>query len=106
MENAVRYGSESIEVQTKRDGDHAFLEVSDRGPGVAPERLKDIDRPFVRESQARSDLGAGLGLAIVDRIVRAHAGRLELANRPEGGFLARVELPIHRSTPALSEERI
>lgn len=99
VENAVRYGRDSVEVRTSCAGDRVRLDVSDRGPGVAPERLKEIGRPFVRESQARSELGAGLGLAIVDRIVRAHGGRLELLNRPQGGFLARIDLTVGSAVP-------
>lgn len=99
IENAVRYGRESIEVKTRQEGETIGVEVSDCGPGVPPERLKDIARPFVRGTDARSDLGAGLGLAIVDRIVRAQGGQINLRNRPAGGFVARVELPIRSLQP-------
>jgi two-component system osmolarity sensor histidine kinase EnvZ len=58
------------------------------------ERLK---QPFTRASAARSDArgvaGAGLGLAIVDRIARLHGGTLDLLPRDGGGTVARVTLP-------------
>ncbi len=93
VENGVRYGRLEIEVQTGVEAERFWLEVRDRGPGVPAELLASLNRPFVRGSAARLELGSGLGLAIVDRIVRSHGGQLELRNRPEGGFLARVKLP-------------
>ncbi len=93
VENAVRYGRGPIEVRVAARDGRTLLEVADRGPGVAPDRLAEMARPFVRESPARAELGAGLGLAIVERIAQAHGGRLILRNREGGGFLAAIELP-------------
>jgi two-component system osmolarity sensor histidine kinase EnvZ len=67
--------------------------VSDSGQGVEPDQVERLMRPFERGDTSRSGSGgAGLGLAIVDRIARAHHGRLQLmANRPTG---LRAELRI------------
>jgi len=70
------------------------LEVADRGPGIPPSEVERLKRPFTRLEAARSDKGgAGLGLAIVERVVRAHRGNLELRPRPGGGLLAEIRLP-------------
>jgi len=71
--------------------------VSDRGPGIAAEDVERLKQPFTRatEARARADgaAGAGLGLAIVERIARAHGGKFELLPREGGGTLARVTIP-------------
>jgi signal transduction histidine kinase len=59
----------------------------DRGPGIPPREVERIKRPFARLESARSNTaGAGLGLAIVERVARTHNGRLELLPRDGGGL--------------------
>lgn len=97
INNALLYGGETapVEIVTRREDDVLVLEVMDRGPGVPPEEVERLKRPFARLENARTDTGgAGLGLAIVDRIARSHGGRLELLAREGGGLIARVSLPI------------
>ena len=62
--------------------------VSDRGPGVPPTELANIFRPFYRVANARDRQsgGAGLGLAIADRVARAHGGSVHAENRAGGGL--------------------
>ena len=70
------------------------MDVCDRGPGIPEDAVEHMKRPFTRLDAARSNaVGAGLGLAIVDRIIRAHNGRLDLLPRPQGGLIARITLP-------------
>ena len=93
IDNALRYAGGTIEVGTRRDGAMALVEVMDRGPAVPDSELERLKRPFTRLNEARSGGGgAGLGLAIVDRIARAHGGRFELAVREGGGLVARLGL--------------
>ena len=93
IDNALRYTGGTVEVRTRRDGALALIEVLDRGPGVPDSELERLKRPFTRLNEARSGSGgAGLGLAIVDRIARAHGGRFELAVREGGGLVARLGL--------------
>ncbi len=95
IDNALRYAGTAIEVATRRDGAEALVEVRDRGPGVPSGETERLKRPFTRLDEARSGPGgAGLGLAIVDRVARAHGGRLELASREGGGLVARLSLHI------------
>lgn len=92
-ENAVKYAGAGVLHIYARDGD-AVAEVTDDGPGVAPEQLTQVSAPFFRSDSARSEAnGAGLGLAIVQAIADEHGGRLELANRAPRGFSAKLILP-------------
>jgi two-component system osmolarity sensor histidine kinase EnvZ len=96
VDNALAYGAPPVEVATLASGDVAAIEVRDRGPGVRPEDVERLKRPFTRASDARARedgaAGAGLGLAIVERIARLHGGTLELLAREGGGTVARVTL--------------
>jgi two-component system osmolarity sensor histidine kinase EnvZ len=95
VDNALRYGEKEIGI-TVRAADHAvLLEVADRGPGIPASEVERLKRPFTRLEVARSDKGgAGLGLAIAERVVRAHRGTLELLPRPGGGLLVEIRLPL------------
>ncbi len=98
LENALRYGEHGIEVAASVVNDehapHVAISVLDRGPGLDPEDLQRIFNPFFRGDQARGGQGAGLGLAIVQRIAAQHGGNVELQNRAGGGLEATVCLPI------------
>ena len=78
-------------------GGDLILQVKDRGPGVPPEELEAIFRPFYRVEDAReragTDRGTGLGLAIAERAVRAHGGTIRARNREDGGLCVSIELP-------------
>ena len=93
VDNALHYAGGAIEIATAREGGHAVIEVKDHGPGVPPAEAERLKRPFTRLEKARSGRGgAGLGLAIVERIARAHSGRLDLVAREGGGLVARISL--------------
>ncbi|MFD6994827.1 sensor histidine kinase [Streptomyces mirabilis] len=76
-------------------GDHAVLEVADRGPGLTEEQSRRIFERFYRAdpSRTRTTGGAGLGLAIVRSLVTAHAGRVEVHTTPGGGATFQILLP-------------
>jgi len=98
VDNALAYGAPPVEVTTTRSGKHVWLDVADRGPGIPSDQVEHLKQPFTRAfaSRAREDgaAGAGLGLAIVDRIARIHGGTFDLSPRDGGGTVARVTLPI------------
>ncbi len=102
LENAVRYGgAREVSIKLSKLEQEQLpwllLTVSDRGPGLAETDLQNIFNPFIRGEQARSGLGAGLGLAIVQRIAILHGGKVSLANRAGGGLEARVCIPLETS---------
>ena len=93
-ENAAKYGHGGVMRVYRSDADEAVIEVSDDGPGVAPELLAKLTTPFFRADEARSETsGAGLGLAITQAIADSHGGRLILENRSHRGFSAKIVLP-------------
>ena len=79
-----------------------MIEVADEGDGIPPESLERIFDRFARADSARSRAqgGAGLGLAIVDAIVKAHGGRCEAANS-EGGAVFALRFPAFAPEPGV-----
>ncbi|HEV7616798.1 MAG TPA: ATP-binding protein [Burkholderiaceae bacterium] len=97
VENARRYGktpktqSTDIEINCRMEGDKAIMEVADHGIGVPDGEMEHLLRPFTRMDIARGQAnGAGLGLAIVDRVVQRHGGKIRLFNRSGGGLVVQI----------------
>jgi two-component system osmolarity sensor histidine kinase EnvZ len=92
--NAQRHGGGEILLRTSVEGDRLVLSVLDRGPGIPTDQVEAMKRPFARKDDSRGGApGAGLGLAISDRIARLHGGTLDLRLRDGGGLEARFEFP-------------
>jgi two-component system osmolarity sensor histidine kinase EnvZ len=93
VDNAARYGRGEIEVNTRHQDGIVTLSVLDQGPGIRSMDPNSLIKPFARENIARgTQLGAGLGLSIVDRIAKTHGGSLVLNNRPEAGLAVTVTI--------------
>ncbi len=73
--------------------DAVSVRVEDRGPGVLSSELDRLFVPFYRGTQSSGRNGHGLGLAIAHQVVDNHQGRIEAANRAEGGLCLSVVLP-------------
>ena len=94
VDNAVRYTPPggTVQVRCRSAAQHALLEVSDSGPGIAAgDRERVFDR-FYRRAAAQED-GTGLGLAIVKAIAERHGARLDLGAVPGGGLQVVVSFP-------------
>jgi signal transduction histidine kinase len=99
IENALNYspGGTEVAIEWSADGDRARLAVLDQGPGVAPDEDGRLFERFYRGAASRGGAaGTGLGLAIVETLARRWGGSARIANRPEGGARAEVELPLAR----------
>jgi two-component system sensor histidine kinase CpxA len=104
VRNGLRYApleSGPIKVAAGKAGEKVYLSVSDRGPGVPNDVLKQLGEPFYRPdiSRSRDSGGFGLGLAIVRRCVEAGGGSVTFSNRDGGGFQATVFLPLSEAVP-------
>ncbi|WP_298017240.1 extracellular solute-binding protein [uncultured Castellaniella sp.] len=107
IDNALRHAPDSL-VELSIDPapeQRLILQVADRGPGIPDSEKDAVLKRFVRGAAAQATPGSGLGLAIVESVVRSHDGTLVLRNRPGGGLLVCVSLPLDPSGPAGSGSR-
>ena len=98
LDNALQHtpSGGSVCIVAGEKGGRILVDVADTGEGFPPGFVEEAFQPFRRADSARShapDNGAGLGLAIVEAVVRAHGGSVQASNRPEGGALVRIEIP-------------
>lgn len=108
LENAIRHSGDKAEIQLRlsRREDWAVLEVLDRGRGL-PEYVIEAVRaesPIPRDQTGDSTRGMGIGLSVCGSIVKAHNGIFEAENRPEGGAVFRVSLPMNQETDMEDKE--
>jgi signal transduction histidine kinase len=80
-----------LEVSAHLDGGRARIDVADTGPGIPPDRLERVFERFVKSGDST---GSGLGLSIARDLVEAHGGTIAAANRPEGGAVFSIDLPL------------
>lgn len=104
IENARRYGKTpegeftEIDIACQLKGSNAarrvIIEVQDHGPGVPAEKIEQMLKPFTRLDTARGQAnGAGLGLAIVERVLLRHGAELQVRNRSGGGLAFQISIP-------------
>lgn len=102
VRNAIRYTRESSTVEILMEksagskGAEAIVRVTDCGDGVPADALQKLFQPFYRldDARGRQTGGVGLGLAITERAVRFHGGRVAAMNRAEGGLMVEIRLPL------------
>jgi PAS domain S-box-containing protein len=87
----------TLTLQTGESGDGVWVSVTDTGGGIPQEQINRIFEPFYTTKKK----GSGLGLMIVQRIVRAHNGRIELESHVGKGTTFRIWLPLHERKPRL-----
>ena len=89
----------TLTLQTAEGAQGVWVSVADTGGGIPQEQISRIFDPFFTTKKK----GTGLGLMIVQRIVRAHGGRIELESQVGRGTVFRVWLPLHERRPRLLE---
>lgn len=102
VRNAIRYTQEgsSVQIELARSAtgnlQEAVVRVADSGPGVPEEALAKLFEPFYRldDARGRQTGGVGLGLAITERAVRFHGGKVAAFNRQGGGLVVEIRLPL------------
>lgn len=99
VKNAVQAMTKggTLTLQTGEGSDGVWVSVTDTGGGIPQEQLNRIFEPFFTTKKK----GTGLGLMIVQRIVREHGGRIELESKVGHGTMFRIWLPLHERRPRL-----
>jgi len=101
LDNAVKHSApgSTVAIRTRRDGMNALIEVLDEGPGIDDDEKPKVFERFFRGRGERElhNRGIGIGLAIAREIVELHRGRINLDNRPEGGAILTVTLPLREA---------
>ena len=91
-----------VSLRTSRVDNFAELSISDRGPGIPAEKLKDVFEPFFTTKAE----GMGMGLSIARTLVEAHNGQISAVNEPGAGAVFRVRLPIARHAAARAQRAL
>jgi signal transduction histidine kinase len=101
ISNSIKYSIKEkfLLIKLFSANNHATIEITDQGVGINPDDQKRIFNIFFRsgEKHIQSVSGAGLGLAIVDHVIRAHRGKVELESHSGKGSRFTIHLPINKT---------
>jgi len=94
LDNALKFTSQDGQVQVRAtdDGNLAVIEVADTGPGIPEDEMPHIFEELYRGQQAKRVAGSGLGLALVQRIIKLHGGEISVFSRDQQGTVMTVRL--------------
>jgi two-component system sensor histidine kinase KdpD len=101
LDNALKYSppDSPIDISGRQVDRQVEIQVADRGIGIPPEDLQRVFDKFYRVHRPDNVTGTGLGLSISKGIVEAHGGRIVAENRPGGGTIIRLTLPVSETIP-------
>lgn len=105
VDNALVYSDGLVEISGHVGEGMMTMSVSDRGPGIADAEKPLVLERFKRGAASGSKVGSGLGLSIVKRVAEAHRGALRLADRPDGGLVVEIDLPLVGRTRQVEQLR-
>ncbi|MFT3732763.1 MAG: ATP-binding protein [Hyphomicrobium sp.] len=91
LDNAYDSSPDWVGVRVAREGDSLVLRILDRGPGFTPQMLAQFGKPY---QSSKGKPGGGLGLFLVVNVIRKLGGIVSAANRPEGGAVVMLKLPL------------
>jgi two-component system sensor histidine kinase KdpD len=106
LDNALKYSppDSPIEIKGRQVANEVHIEIADRGVGIPPQDLLHVFDKFYRIQRPDSVAGTGLGLSICKGIVEAHGGRIAAENRPGGGTVIRLILPMSEPNKSPKEK--
>jgi len=95
LSNAVKFTPEgTVRLSARKRGQRLFLTVSDTGIGIASEDLSRLGKPFTQIKNEHTSKGTGLGLALVNGLVQASGGSVNIESAPGAGTKVHVSLPV------------
>lgn len=107
LENAVKYsqGPAEISVSLQKEGEYLKIDISDKGIGIPAEDIEHIFQRFytVDKAHSRKLGGSGLGLSIVETIIKKHFGRISVASQLGVGSTFTIHLPINNNALLISK---
>ena len=94
IQNGLTYGNK-VFVEIQKGNKRALITIDDDGPGIPEDQYKNVFKPFYRLDKSRSlnQSGVGLGLAIVEDIINAHGGSIQLGRSKLNGLQVKISLP-------------
>ncbi|MGL4825615.1 MAG: ATP-binding protein, partial [Alphaproteobacteria bacterium] len=100
LENALRHAKSKVSLTVKQEREAVWFWVDDDGPGIPEKYYKEVFKPFFRVDASRNDQtgGMGLGLSIVENLVKDHKGSIRLMVSPLKGLRVLVKIPSVRRT--------
>ncbi len=102
LDNALRYGAgRPVTVRCRGEAGEVTIQVADHGPGIPPEEVETLFRPFHQSDRLRSGAtgGSGLGLAVAQQLARTNGWKLGLSPSEGGGTVAELVIPASRAEP-------
>jgi len=104
FDNALKYSprKKTISIKLTANGDEAVISVRDRGPGIPKDEIPKVTERYYRASN--SVYGTGIGLSLVDEIMRAHGGSIKIQSDLGHGTTVFLYLPIHNTNQSASEQ--
>jgi two-component system OmpR family sensor kinase len=96
MDNAIKFTKpgDTIEIRASEDGSNIRIEIADTGPGIPPDEIDQVWGELFRGKGARGIQGSGLGLALVQAIIRRHGGTAVIRSQLEKGTVITISLPV------------
>jgi signal transduction histidine kinase len=95
IDNACKYSSDhTVDIRMESSDNAINIFFSDKGIGISPDDLKKILEPFYRAGDAHGHPGSGIGLALVNQIIRNHKGTIEISSEKGKGTTVKVSLPV------------
>ena len=103
LDNAIKYSPKDgvITIELLTDANNAYVSITDRGPGISPEDLENVRIKFYKGKGAVR--GSGIGLAVVDEIMQAHGGALDIQSEVGHGTTVTLRLPIYHKEKETEE---